>query len=120
VTLDQDELMSDGLATVAQAAAFLSLSRSWVYGAMDAGRIPFCKFGEGRSARRIPWRALRAFAAGSLTGGWNEQQNSVFGGPTQVPLVNEVALNESHSVATRGRLNGATSNGRNPSVGAGE
>lgn len=78
MTPNANDLVADGLATAAEAAEFLSLSRSWVYSAMDRGELPYCRFGTGRcAARRIPWRVLRAFAAGSLTGGWNVPPNSM-------------------------------------------
>lgn len=61
-----DELVADGLATVAEACRFLSLGRSSVYQLMDAGRLAYCKIGK---ARRIPWRGLRQLANDSLLGG---------------------------------------------------
>ena len=62
-TTDRERLVSDGLATVNEAARFLSLGRSKVYDEMNAGRLVSCKIG---GARRIPWRALREFARDSL------------------------------------------------------
>ena len=61
---DREQLVEDGLAKVLEAAQFLGLSRSKLYAEMDAGRLPYCKF--GARARRIPWRAVRAFAEESL------------------------------------------------------
>jgi excisionase family DNA binding protein len=54
---------SGGLATVDQAAAFLQLSRTSVYGLMSAGTLPFIRI-EGLNCRRIRWEVLRAIAAG--------------------------------------------------------
>lgn len=62
-TTDRERLISDGLATVKEAARFLALGRSKVYDEMNAGRLVSCKIG---GARRIPWRALRDFAGDSL------------------------------------------------------
>jgi len=53
----------DGLVTVAEATAFLGLSRSKVYALMDTGRLSYVKLGR---ARRIPRRALVALAADNL------------------------------------------------------
>jgi excisionase family DNA binding protein len=55
----------DGFASVKQAEAFLSLSRSTVYTLMDQGKLRFAKIGR---SRRIPWAALREFAAQCLVG----------------------------------------------------
>lgn len=44
--------VTDSLQPVARVAAFLSLSRSKVYAMMDAGELPFVKFGK---SRRIRW-----------------------------------------------------------------
>jgi excisionase family DNA binding protein len=60
---DRERLVSDGLATVKEAAQFLALGRSKVYDELNAGRLVSCKIG---GARRIPWRALRDFARDSL------------------------------------------------------
>ena len=60
---DTEELVSEGFATVAEAAKFFSLGRSKVYALMDAGELTYGKIGK---ARRIPWRAIRAFARDSL------------------------------------------------------
>lgn len=63
------ELLTDGLATVREAANFLSLGRSKLYVMMDRGELVYCKFGDGpKSARRIPWVAIRRLAADSLIG----------------------------------------------------
>lgn len=60
-------LVQDGLATVAEAQKFTSLSRSTLYSMMDAGQLVFVKLGR---ARRIPWRALVELAAANVRGGW--------------------------------------------------
>lgn len=58
------EVVSEGLATVAEASDFLSLSRSTLYNLMDAGNLPYVKLGR---ARRIPRRSLHELAAQNLT-----------------------------------------------------
>jgi excisionase family DNA binding protein len=60
-------LMSDGLATVSEAAAFLGLSRSKLYDLMDQGFLAYVKLDR---ARRIPRRALVELAAANVVGGW--------------------------------------------------
>jgi excisionase family DNA binding protein len=59
------ELVSDGLVTVPEAAAFLRLSRSTLYALMERGDLPYVRIG---AARRIPKRALVALASSHLTG----------------------------------------------------
>lgn len=44
--------IQESLHPVTKVAAFLSLSRSKVYAMMDAGELPFVKFGK---SRRIRW-----------------------------------------------------------------
>ena len=58
------DLVADGLCTVAEAAAFLGVSRTFLYSEMDAGRLVFAKLGR---ARRLPRRALMNYAASRLT-----------------------------------------------------
>jgi excisionase family DNA binding protein len=58
------ELVSDGLVTVPEAAAFLSLSRSTLYALMERGDLPYVRIG---AARRIPRKALIALASSNLT-----------------------------------------------------
>lgn len=60
-----NELLNDGLMNVAEAAAFLRLSRSTVYTLMDSGKLGYVKIG---AARRIPKRALVELAAASWVG----------------------------------------------------
>ena len=62
-TTEREELVSDGLAKVNEAAEFLRIGRSKLYEEMDAGRLVYAKFGR---SRRIPWRAIREYAANSL------------------------------------------------------
>lgn len=59
------DLLSDGLVTVREAAAFLNLSRSTLYALMEQGRLPYTRIGR---ARRIPRRALIELAAANLVG----------------------------------------------------
>jgi len=64
-----EELCSDGLLSVKDAAKFLGVSRSKFYELIDSGLLPFAQFmGEirARHAKRIPKRALIEFAARSL------------------------------------------------------
>ncbi len=61
----RDELVRDGLMTVAEAVAFLRLSRSTVYALMDTGELAYVRIGR---ARRIPKRAVVALAAAHLKG----------------------------------------------------
>jgi excisionase family DNA binding protein len=65
-TIDQRQPIADeGFADVAEAAEFLSMSRSTVYKLMDAGQLAYAKFGK---SRRIPRRALREFGERSMIG----------------------------------------------------
>jgi excisionase family DNA binding protein len=74
------EVLADGLLTVNAAAKFLAVGKTKLYGEMDAGRLPFCKFGR---ARRIPRRALIAYAESNLRGGWAMQSHTQFGGESR-------------------------------------
>ena len=56
-------LIDEGFVTVPEAARFLGLSRAKVYLMMDAGELPFAKFGK---SRRIPRRGLLGLAEKSL------------------------------------------------------
>jgi excisionase family DNA binding protein len=62
---DRDELVADGLATIPEGAAYLRVSRATMYELMGRGELPYCLIGR---ARRIPWRALREYAAQCLVG----------------------------------------------------
>lgn len=64
-TADKSDLTTEGFADVIQAADYLKLARSSVYKLMDNGELPYAKFGK---SRRIPWRALREYAARCLVG----------------------------------------------------
>ena len=64
---DAPAFVSDGLLSVAAAAAFLSVSRSKLYEMMDGGLLPYVKLGR---SRRVPRRALVELAAGGLRGGY--------------------------------------------------
>lgn len=61
---DPADLVSDGLVTVPEAAAFLRVSRSTIYVLMDRGDLPYVRIG---SARRIPKKALVTLASSCLT-----------------------------------------------------
>jgi excisionase family DNA binding protein len=61
-----ETLLAEGLVPVSEAAEFLGVSRSLLYALMDRGELPFVKIGR---CRRIPRRALLAFAAERLRGG---------------------------------------------------
>jgi len=61
----QKDVTRDGFADVEESSKFLAMSRASVYKLMEAGKLPFAKFGK---SRRIPWRALREYAAGCLVG----------------------------------------------------
>lgn len=58
-------LVSDGLLSIGEAMAFLSISRSTLYELMDHGKLPYAKIGR---SRRIPRRALVDLAAANLHG----------------------------------------------------
>lgn len=61
-----EQLVADGLVTVAEACRLLAVSRSFLYTEMDAGALPFCRLGR---SRRIPRRAVLEYAARYLQGG---------------------------------------------------
>ena len=60
------DTVEDGLLTVMEAAAFLRLSRSKLYGLMDAGELRYVKLGR---SRRVPRRCVIELAARSLRSG---------------------------------------------------
>jgi excisionase family DNA binding protein len=64
VVVSADGYPVGGLASAAEAAAFLSLSRSGVRKMMQSGVLPSVRL--ARRAVRVPWSAVRAFAAGEV------------------------------------------------------
>jgi excisionase family DNA binding protein len=60
------EVVRDGLATLAQSMNYLCVSRTGLYALMATGALPYARFG---TRRRIPWSALRAYAASRLVTG---------------------------------------------------
>jgi excisionase family DNA binding protein len=65
--MNNEDLVSDGLESVAEAAEFLGISRAKLYLLMEAGELHYVKIGR---TRRIPKRALVQFAARHVRGGW--------------------------------------------------
>jgi excisionase family DNA binding protein len=61
-----EAVVADGLVSVGEAMAFLSVGRSTVYELMDKGFLPYAKIGR---SRRVPKRALVELAAMNLRGG---------------------------------------------------
>jgi excisionase family DNA binding protein len=53
------------LATVLEVATYCSVSRSTVYGWMEAGVLPFVKLGK---SRRLRWEDVEALVAKNLSG----------------------------------------------------
>ncbi|GEM_PF-1975390 len=68
--LDPNQLVSDGLMTVPEVAAFLRLSRSTVYALMEKGALPYVRIG---AARRVPRRAVIDLAAANLRGEFHDR-----------------------------------------------
>lgn len=64
--LTKENLVEDGLVSVTNAMAFLSVGRSTLYELMDKGVLPYAKIGR---SRRIPKRALIQLAQATLKGG---------------------------------------------------
>lgn len=62
-----EDMVVDGFADVEGVADFLAVSRRTVYALMEGGVLPYIKVGR---CRRLPWRAVREYAARALTGGW--------------------------------------------------
>jgi excisionase family DNA binding protein len=91
------DVLADGLLTVADAATFLALSRSTLYEAMERGELVYVKLGR---ARRIPRRALLAWAEAGLTGGWSMQPHKGYGCDSQTAERQEVAEPCCQSVAS--------------------
>lgn len=64
-TSDALDLVSDGLLSIREACAFLSLGKTKIYELMSTGELPYVSFG---GCRRIPRRALVQYAASRLRG----------------------------------------------------
>lgn len=57
------DLLSDGLARVADAARFLGVSKSFVYALIRSGALSSIKLG---TSRRVPIRAVRDLARNNI------------------------------------------------------
>lgn len=64
--MGKEELVSDGLASLEEAMAFLSVGRTTLYELMDSGALVYCKV---RRRRCIPRKALVEYAKLALRGG---------------------------------------------------
>jgi len=62
---EPEDIVSEGLMTVAAASEFLSIGRSKLYDLMDSGELRYVKLGR---SRRIPRRSVHQLAAANLTG----------------------------------------------------
>jgi excisionase family DNA binding protein len=60
---NKDNLLSDGLQRISDAARFLGCSRSMIYKLIGTGFLPSVKIGK---SRRLPIRAVRELAAENL------------------------------------------------------
>ena len=80
-TKAEPECIADGFDDVRGAAEYLSISRSKVYELMDAGMLTYAKFGK---SRRIPRRAIRAYAAENLVA--RDRRRPQAGRPTGVSM----------------------------------
>ena len=69
-TAKHEELVADGLVSIDEAMAFLSVGRSTLYELMDRGFLSYAKIGR---CRRIPKKALIDFAAAHLHGGMSNE-----------------------------------------------
>jgi len=92
--------LDGGLLTIEDAARLVALGRSLLYQEMDAGRLPYCKFGR---ARRIPRQALLDWAQAHLCGGWAVAPNPESDCHSQASGSNGLARAYSQGTA---RLNG--------------
>ena len=63
---NNEQLVVDGLVSLRDAMAFLSIGRSTIYELMEKGMLPYSKIGR---SRRIPKRALLRLAQATLKGG---------------------------------------------------
>jgi excisionase family DNA binding protein len=64
-----ERMVEEGAVDVAGACAFTGLGRTFLYGLMDSGRLPFVKLGK---RRLIPRAELRRLLAESLTSSRDE------------------------------------------------
>jgi len=64
-----NEIISDGLERISEAAAFLGMSRSHIYRLIREGVLPSAKIGK---SRRVPIRAVRDLALNSMVSGSDE------------------------------------------------
>jgi excisionase family DNA binding protein len=60
-----DAVVEDGFASIEEAHKFLHISRASLYRLMESRQLVYAKFGR---CRRIPWRALKDYAARCLVG----------------------------------------------------
>lgn len=58
-----EDILSEGLMSVADACEFLAIGRSTLWRLMNAGKIAYTNIGH---SRRLPRRAVMALAQGSL------------------------------------------------------
>jgi excisionase family DNA binding protein len=58
-----EDAVRDGLVSLREAARFLAVSRTSIYGLLTSGLLPSVKIGK---SRRVPRRSLLAFAAERL------------------------------------------------------
>jgi excisionase family DNA binding protein len=58
-----DPVVDDGFASIEEGCKYLRVCRATLYGLMESGAVSYAKFGK---SRRIPWRALKDYAARSL------------------------------------------------------
>jgi excisionase family DNA binding protein len=55
--------VSEGFASLREAAEYLSLCRATLYKLMDGGELAYARFGR---SRRVPWAALKEYAAKAM------------------------------------------------------
>jgi excisionase family DNA binding protein len=58
-----ESVVDEGFASIEEGCKYLRICRASMYLLMEAGEVAYAKFGK---SRRIPWRALKDFAARSL------------------------------------------------------
>ena len=82
----QSDLVDCQLLRVKEAAGLLAVSRSTVYGMMDAGVLRYVSIGR---ARRIRRSVIKEFISRRETGGWSADQETAGNLTTgQVPTLN--------------------------------